>query len=102
MLFGSLDAREAILTANPEDFDGVVGGYEEGDAGDEGDGEDCVVAGISIGLTLSQGCYRQDSPRRQRGSDLPATYGMPFFDHLRNISGAWPFCASEWRDRLAV
>lgn len=87
---GACEADEPV-----KDFDGVVGGYEEGDAGDEGDGEDCVVAGISIGLTLSQGCYRQDSPRRQRGSDLPATYGMPFFEHLRNIFGAWPFCASE-------
>jgi hypothetical protein len=27
-----------------EDFDGVVGSYEEGDARDEGDGEDYIMA----------------------------------------------------------
>jgi hypothetical protein len=46
---GACEANEPV-----KDFDGVVGGYEEGDAGDEGDGEDWVGAGVSIGLTISQ------------------------------------------------
>lgn len=77
-----------------ENFDSVIGRYEEGDAGDEGDGEDCIMAEVSIRLTLSH-IVTDSTPIELYGSHLPATYGMPFFEHLRNIFGAWPFCASE-------